>query len=53
MKKAGKTLLFQTEKDYIESVYLSLSSKNTNVRGAGSIADMPGSQRLEPAPASL
>jgi hypothetical protein len=46
-------VLFRTEKDYVESVYLSISSKNTNVRGGATIADMPGYQKLEPPPVLL
>jgi|HubBroStandDraft_1064217.scaffolds.fasta_scaffold00274_7 hypothetical protein len=46
-------VLFETEKDYVESVYLSISSKNTNVRGGATIANMPGYHKLEPPPALL
>jgi hypothetical protein len=46
-------ILFATEKEYLESAYLSISSKNTNVRSGASIADMPGYQRLDPPPRSL
>lgn len=49
-------VLFQTERDYAECVYLSIGPRNTGVRGkdAGmSIADIPGYQKLEPPPSSL
>ena len=44
---------FPTEKEYVDSPYLTISSKNTNVRNKGTIADMPGYRTLEPPPASL
>jgi len=46
-------VVFQTEKEYLENSYLTISSKNTNVRNKGTIADMPGYHRLEPPPVSL
>ena len=46
-------IIFQTEREYLDNSYLTISSKNTNVRNRGTIADMPGYRKLDPPPSSL
>ena len=50
---ANGCVVFQTENDYINSPYLTISSKNTNVRNKRTIADIPGYRKPEPPPASV
>jgi hypothetical protein len=48
-------IVFQTEDDYAQCVYLSIGPRNTGIRGKNSgmsIADIPGYQKLEPPPKS-
>jgi hypothetical protein len=49
-------IVFKTQKDYQECVYLSIGPRNTGVRnknvGMG-ISDIPGYRKLDPSPASL
>lgn len=49
-------VVFATEREYLECVYLSIGPNNTGIRGKNAgmgIADIPGYQRLAPPPASL
>jgi len=49
-------VVFETEKDYRECVYLSIGPRNTGIRsknvGMG-ISDIPGYRKLDPPPISL
>jgi hypothetical protein len=53
---ADGCVVFRTEKDYRECVYLSIGPRNTGVRdknvGMG-ISDIPGYRKLNPPPSSL
>ena len=53
---ANGCVIFQSEEDYLQCVYLTVGPANTGVRGkdAGiSIADIPGYQKLDPAPHTI
>lgn len=50
---ANGYVIFQNEGEYLDNPYLSISSKNTNVRNKRTIADMPGYRKLDPPPVSL
>ena len=53
---ANGYVAFQTESDYLQCNYLTIGPRNTGVRGKNSgisLADIPGYQKLNPAPCSL
>jgi hypothetical protein len=53
---ADGCVVFQSEKDYWECVYLSVGPRNTGVRNKNAgmrISDIPGYRRLDPPPSSL
>ncbi len=53
---ANGCIVFETEKDYFECVYLSIGPRNTGIRGKNAgigISDIPGYRTLDPPPASL
>jgi len=53
---SGGCVVFQTEKDFLECVYLSVGPRNTGVRGKNAgmgISDIPGYRKLEPRPNTL
>jgi hypothetical protein len=53
---ASGCIVFETEKDYFECVYLSIGPRNTGIRGKNAgigISDIPGYRKLDPPPTSL
>jgi len=53
---AGGCVVFQTERNYQECIYLSIGPRNTWVRDKNrgmSIADIPGYRKLDPRPCTL
>jgi len=53
---ANGCVVFETEKDYRECVWLTIGPRNTGVRGKNAgigISDIPGYRRLQPPPSSL